>query len=496
LVQALRSNNARIAYTAEQALAAVGEPAVPSLIAGLSSTDPQVLRWVSVALGDIGYSTVRPAAQVLASHGSPTTRAAAARALGGTGYADAVQPLIEAAKDPSPQVRVAVVSALVQLGDARATPTLMALLQDSDEAVRAVAMDRLFEWYDPPAIPELAKLLDTPDVGVQRRAAILLADHVGGQEELRAAVASATTAGEAHNVPQRQMNQLAKWVDALIKGPDPSAQANLQRLAGGPDPGLRYAAIAGMATVARRTKTKANADWAVGELKKQLQAKDQELQQTSAVAVARAKVPGVVEGAVQDPRAQEDVREESLKALGLLGTDTSVPVLIPLCEAEGSDAALAADAIGKIGRRLSEESEGKSPKAMDAARTLIKLARAETDPYMKAALGLSVAEIGEAAVTPAIEFLKDASEEERPFAAAVLGKLGNVAVDPYLLRARNGLRGVAGQEALSEWLAVALTVTGDKMASDYCSALPQKEKPSPEKIAAARAELEKLLDAM
>jgi len=496
LVQALRSNNARIAYTAEQALTAVGQPAVPSLIAGLSSGDPQALKWVPIALGDIGYDAVRPAAQVLKSHTSPTTRAAAARALGGTGYADAVQPLVAAAKDPAPQVRIAVASALVQLGDARATPTLIALLQDNDRQVRAPVMDRLFEWYDPPAIPALVKLLDASDVDVQRRAAILLAEHVGGQEELRAAVASATTAGEAHNVPQRQMNDIAKWQDQLIGGRNPGAQANLQRRADGQDPGLCYAATAAMATVARRTKVKENADWAVGELGKKLDAEGKELQQTAAVAVARAKVPGVVEAAVKDPTVQADVRRESTKALGLLGTASSVPVLIPLCEAGGTDAVLASDAIGKIGRRLSEESEGKSPQAMDAAKTLLTLARAEKDPTMRATLGLCAAEIGEAAVLPAIDFLKEAKDDERPFAAAILGKLGNVAVDPYLLRARNKVRGEAGQEAVSQWFAVALWTTGDKMARDYCQALPAEEKPAQEKLDAAQAELEKLLDVM
>ena len=111
-------------------------------------------------------------------------------------------------------------------------------------------------------------------------------------------------------------------------------------------------------------------------------------------------------------------------------------------------------------------------------------------------MGLSVAEIGEAAVPPAIDFLKEAKDDERPFAAAILGKLGNVAVDPYLLRARNEVRGTGGNEQLSEWFAVALWTTGDKMARDYCQALPPEERPSAEKTAQAQAELEKLLDVM
>ncbi|MBM3318896.1 MAG: HEAT repeat domain-containing protein, partial [Candidatus Eisenbacteria bacterium] len=484
------------AYTAEQALAAIGGPAVPSLVQSLSTGDPQVLKWVSIALGDIGYDAWKPASRILAESPSASTRAAAAKALGGTGYADAVKPLLDAAQDPSPPVRMAVASALVQLGDARATPTLVALLQDRDAAVRAATMDRLLEWYDPPTLPQLAGLLDASDVDVRRRSAILLAEHVGGQEELQAAVASATTAGEAHSVPQRMMNDIAEWTDALVAGTDAQAQGNLQRLADGDDPGPRYAAVVGMSTVARRTAVQGNRDWAVGELGKRLKAKDPELQTTAAVAVARARVPAVLEAAVKDAQVAQDVRQESIKALGLLGTNSSVPVLIPLCEAGGAGAALASAAIGNIGRRLSEESEGRSPEALEAANTLIKLARSARDPILKAELGLSIAQIGEAAVTPAIDFLKGAEKSERPFAAAILGKLGNVAVDPYLLRARNEVRGVEGQEELSEWFAVTLWVTGDKMARDYCQALPDEEKPSPEKIGQAQAELEKLLDVM
>jgi HEAT repeat protein len=496
LVQALSSNNARIAYTAEQSLAAIGAPAVEPLVQSLSSGNAQVLKWVSIALGDIGYDAWRPASRVLAQSPSPSTRAAAAKALGGTGYADAVKPLLDAANDPAPQVRIAVASGLVQLGDARATPTLVGLLQDKNGSVRAATMDRLLEWYDPPTLPELAKLLESGDADVRRRSAIVLAHHVGGQEELQAAVASATTAGEAHEVPQRLMNNIAEWTDKLVAGADAEAQSNLQRLADGQEAGPRYASVVGMSTVARRTQVDANRDWAVAELAKRLTAKEQELQTTAAVAVARARVPGVLEAAVKESGVAADVRRASVEALGLLGTDSSVPILIPLCEAGGPDASLAADAIGSIGRRISEESEGRSPEAMAAADTLIKLARAERDPLLKAQLGLSIAQIGEASVTPAINFLKDAEDAERPFAAAVLGKLGNVAVDPYLLRARNEVRAVAGQEAISEWFAVALWATGDKMARDYCQALPPEEQPSREKIDQTNAELEKLLDVM
>jgi HEAT repeat protein len=400
----------------------------------------------------------------------------------------------------------------VKLGRPAATPALVGLLQDRDRGVRATAMERLSEWYDPPALAEFAKLLTDDDPDVRRRAAILLAEHVGGQQELRAAVASATTAGEAHNVPKSDMKAISEATDALVAGPAPASQQALDGYYKSTDKGIRYAAVGGVATVARRTKAEANREWALtildGVLDEPAPDPDpesnarlewQQFQQTAAVAVAQARVPGILEAAVLDSSVGRNVLHESVKALGLLGTDTSVDKLIPLCERGGEDGRAAADAIGKIGRRLSEESEGRAPEAMQAAQTLIDLAKAERDPELRAELGLAVAMIGEAAVTPSIESLNAAQDdEERAFLAAIIGKLGNVAVDPYLLRARNSVRDAQTAELLGQrdWLTVALYTTGDKMARDFCEALPDEEDPPQEEIEAAAAQLEALNDAM
>lgn len=496
LVQALRSDSARISYTAEQALADIGGPAVGPLVASLSSDDPQVLEWVSIALGDIGYEAVAPAARVLNSHQKPSARAAAARALGRSEQVDAAKPLINAAKDPSPTVRKAVASALVHLGKAEATPTLIALLEDDDIGVRAAAMDRLFEWYDPPAVPALAKLLTGPDQDVRRRAAILLAEHVGGQEELRAAVASATTAGEAHDVHRNTMSAISKAAEVLQQGPSPQSQAELEGFVNAKDPGPKYAAVAAIATLAEKTGSDQVRDWALKILDAMLNDKDTEVRQTAAVSVARTRVPGILEDAVRDPAGRADVRRAAVEALGLLGTGESIDDLIPLCRSGPiEDRKRATRALGSIGRRISAATEGKDPTVKEAAEKLIDLAREEADPELHAKLGVAVAMIGEGAVPSAIDYLEQAPDDEKPFAAAILGKLGNVAVDPYLLRARNALRDQPDKKELRAWFAVALYVTGDKMARDYVAALPEDEKPPEELVNGAEAELTKLLDA-
>jgi HEAT repeat protein len=498
LVEALRSESARVSYTAEQALADIGGPAVDPLVVSLSSDDPQVLKWVSIALGDIGYDAVRPAARVLRSHAKPSARAAAARALGRSDQVDAVEPLIEAAEDGSPEVRMAVASALVQLGQEEATPTLMGLLQDDQNRVRAATMERLFEWYDPPAVPALARLLESSDQDVRQRAAILLAEHVGGQEELRAAVASAITAGEAHDVHRSTMDEISDAADELQKpgGKHTEAKATLDRHLGSADPGPKYAAVVGVSTVVNKPATKAIGDWALGILEKMLKDDDDEIQQTAAVAVAQTEVPGILENAVSDAAIRPDIQRAVIEALGLLGTGESIDALLPLCRSGPTETRMrAARALGNIGRRISTATEGKDPKVEEAAKSLIALASEAPSDELRAKFGVAVAVIGEGAVPSAIEYLLDAPDDEKPFAAAILGKLGNVAVDPYLLRSRNQLRGQPGKEEPREWLAVALYVTGDKMARDYVSALAQDEKPSEELIKKAEAELTKLLDA-
>ena len=112
---------------------------------------------------------------------------------------------------------------------------------------------------------------------------------------------------------------------------------------------------------------------------------------------------------------------------------------------------------------------------------------------------LAAAMIGEAAVTPSIESLNAAQDdEERAFLAAIIGKLGNVAVDPYLLRARNTVRDAETAELLEQrdWITVALYTTGDKMARDFYDALPDEEEPPQEDIQAAATQLEAINDAM
>ena len=482
LVKALANPTARISYTAEQALAEIGGAAVPSLISSLSSDNSQVLRWVSIALGDIGFEAVGPAAKQLKESTKPSARAAAAQALGHTGQGDAVAPLKGATADPSPEVRTAVAAALVKLGNPSATPALLSLLQDPDREVRAATMNRMFEWYDPAAVPALAKLLTSPSSDTNRRAAILLAHHVGGQEELRAAVSSATTAGESADVTRTTIRDINDATDKLRNGPSAKAQATLEKHVKSTEPGAAYTAVVALTSLLDTATNQQVIDWALKTLAGQLDSKDAEIQQTAAVATARSRVPGILEQAVTDTTVAADIRSRSIAALGLLGTGSSVKILIPLCEQPGSTALEAADAIGLIGRRLSEASEGKDKQAADAAQTLLTLAGKQTDEALRAKLAVAVATIGEAAVKPAIDYLKTVPDADKPFAAAVLGKLGNVAVDPYLLRARSQLRLAEGQTALRDWLTVALYATGDKMALDFVTSLPETEKPPPESI--------------
>jgi hypothetical protein len=295
-------------------------------------------------------------------------------------------------------------------------------------------------------------------------------------------------------VTRTTIRQIDDAIGKLRRGPNPGAQATLEGLLKAQEKGTAYTVVVGLSSLLDATPNDAVRDWALGVLRGQLGAESDEIQQTAAVAIARSRVPGVLEQTVADPNLPEDIRSRTITALGLLGTGTSVKALIPLCEKPGPGALEAADAIGKIGRRLSETSEGKDPQAAQSATELLKLAAAETNEELRARLAVAVATIGEAAVNPVIDYLKTAPEDQKAFAAAILGKLGNVAVDPYLLRARSQVRLQEGQKALRDWLTVALFATGDKMARDFVSSLPEEEKPPQEQIDRTQQQLDLLLN--
>jgi HEAT repeat protein len=101
---------------AANALAKIGKPSVPSLVAALKSDSPIARRNAAMALGKIkDASAVKPLIVALDDE-NPIVRRNAAKALGEIRDNSAVEPLTSALKDDSPIVRRNAALALKEMG--------------------------------------------------------------------------------------------------------------------------------------------------------------------------------------------------------------------------------------------------------------------------------------------------------------------------------------------------------------------------------------------
>jgi len=136
LIAALGDRSGDVRATAAGALAKIGTPAVPPLIALLGGRGG--LGYIAAdALAKIGTPAVEPLIAALkhSEHGEYDVRKDLAWALGKIGDARAVAPLIAALKDRYDSVRDAALAALVQIGTSSVQP-LTAALRDTDRSVR------------------------------------------------------------------------------------------------------------------------------------------------------------------------------------------------------------------------------------------------------------------------------------------------------------------------------------------------------------------------
>jgi HEAT repeat protein len=137
---------------------AVGEPAVPYLVAALTDqeTTPEARQAIFRSLVQIGPSSA-PALIALLKHAETDVRKAAVHALVSLG-ASALPSLIEALHDEHEEVRLAVVIILGQIGDPRAVVPLIGRFQDTDWTVRGQAYKTIVR-IGKPAIPQLVAAL-------------------------------------------------------------------------------------------------------------------------------------------------------------------------------------------------------------------------------------------------------------------------------------------------------------------------------------------------
>ena len=146
LIPLLAEKDARWRANATQALAAIGEPAVPILLETLNNPDELVRMAAVHSLGQIkGDNRIIPALILALSDPEWIVRDAAALGLGDLQAVEAIPALVIALSDPEYGVRWSAALALGYIGSpARdAVPALIQALSDPEQVVRQSAADAL-----------------------------------------------------------------------------------------------------------------------------------------------------------------------------------------------------------------------------------------------------------------------------------------------------------------------------------------------------------------
>ncbi len=204
LVRALKHKDVNVVGGAARALIGIGPPAVESLIHALRDEDPRV-RIIAVSiLGRIGdaraveplvgmfrdqfFKVGEEAVSALAAIGEPAVetviralqdmdpivRYLAVDALKSIGSKRAVEPLIQAQKDGNRDVRSAVAVALGTIGDPRAVDALSQALRDEDKGVRFEAAKALVKVGEP-TIP-FVKAFENGDIELRKKLEAVLGE--------------------------------------------------------------------------------------------------------------------------------------------------------------------------------------------------------------------------------------------------------------------------------------------------------------------------------
>jgi HEAT repeat protein len=168
LTASLRNEDGR--ESAQAALVAIGEPAVPPLRTALSDPDPEVRLAAIETLEEIRTPTVVEPLLAAAQDQEGVVRLRAVEALGVVRDARAVQPLMARyPSDDDDQVRYEILTTLGKIGDPRAADFLIAETRSRDRYVRMWAMDALCTMRADRAPTLVRSLMEDPEPYVRRQ---------------------------------------------------------------------------------------------------------------------------------------------------------------------------------------------------------------------------------------------------------------------------------------------------------------------------------------
>ena len=161
LIQALKDEDFVVRREAAESLVKIGAPAVEPLIQALKDESGIIRMEANSVLLKIREPAVEPLIQALQDE-NKDVRAGAAEALGKIGDTRAVEPLIQALKDENKDVRAEAAKVLGKIGDTRAVEPLIHTLKDESSDVReqAVAsLEKLGKKHLPKEVVELADMV-------------------------------------------------------------------------------------------------------------------------------------------------------------------------------------------------------------------------------------------------------------------------------------------------------------------------------------------------
>lgn len=378
------------------------------LVRMLPIVDRDVREKTIRALGGFGKPAVHVLLEALDVR-SELVRSGAAAALGLVRDPTTVQRLIELLGDDSRQVRIAAITALGNMRPARAIAPLIGRLGDADAAVRSAAIEALERIGHAAVVPLIealehartealvAEILKSLGVFRDERALVPIMNHLGHTYmRVRIAAVDAAVAYGDEAVPHLldMMVLNAVPIDELIR----DARKNPQKR-------NRLRTIRALGEIKDSR--------ALSLLKEMGQENDPEIREAAEEALAKI-------GSATWARAN------AAKALGLIGTESAVPLLVKQLKDPNSTVRL------RVVRALSRIGDPR------AARPLAGLLASEEDGEVREEIagGFGTQRlVGRAVVSACVRALSDESRSVRSRAARALGRLASPRAALPLVRA-------------------------------------------------------------
>jgi HEAT repeat protein len=520
LVTTLITNREGVTLDLVTALQLVGPPALSALGRGLQAAAPEARELATQAVAAIGTPAAPPLLAGRLSDSAVAVRQAAALALETQATPSVVGPLVAALSDSDARVYGSVLRALTLVGKDAVAP-LVARLGSGDPRVSLVVSEAL-TTIGAPAVGPLAEALRSSNANLRQWAASTLGDIAGpALPALRPIAADAGAPASA-----RVAAALALGRTRL-----PEAIAPLTTLAAASAPEVRRAALQGLAwtrrpeattpllaglsdadSTVRLTAADLAKDWQIGDADAQLTkllAGSGETKRLAAVALAFHSSPGatpllgalfgvpalaadksevatILNSVVVDPAEPPMVRRLALIGLAYRGDQQSVDAMATYLDPRNPLAPVAARAIGILGGRMATSEGVASQTAQLAAGRLLETLGQATDPTLRLQIAASVSLMQGAPVAALLDRLNTAPEDQRADIAAILGALGKPANDAAMKE-----RGL--NHAGKEWVSVSVYLIGNPDSLKFMARLPKTEQPSADKVEAARVLYDRIM---